>query len=137
MIMMMMMIMMMIMMSRWFKKREKSHSTAGVRSGSNESVSSGPAPAKGAKKEAGRGPGGVAGGSVVTGSLRINMAALAGDKQQGAELDVPVIEDTSNTKSKVMMVMMVMMVIEDMSNTKSKVQTRNRVYIKLSHQSYD
>ena len=40
-------------------------------------------------------------------------AALAGDKQQGAELDVPVIEDTSNTKSKVMMEMMV---IEDTSN---------------------
>lgn len=74
--------------SRWFKKREKSHSTAGVRSGSNESVSSAPAPAKGAKKDKG----------VVTGSLRINMAGLAGDKQ---EVDIPYIEDTSSTKPKV------------------------------------
>ena len=59
-----------------------------MRSGSNESVSSAPAPAKGAKKDKG----------VVTGSLRINMAGLAGDKQ---EVDIPYIEDTSSTKPKV------------------------------------
>ena len=59
-----------------------------MRSGSNESVSSAPGPAKGAKKDKG----------VVTGSLRINMAGLATDKQ---EVEVPYIEDTSSTKPKV------------------------------------
>ena len=78
---------------RWFKKREKSHSTVGVRSGSNESVSS--PPAKGSKREPGRG-----GQGIVTGSLRINVSGLQGDKQ-GTDLDIPYIEDTSASKPKV------------------------------------
>ena len=80
---------------RWFKKREKSHSTVGVRSGSNESVSA--PPAKGTKREAGRG-----GQGIVTGSLRINVSGLQGDKQ-GTDLDIPYIEDTSASKPKVIM----------------------------------
>ena len=79
--------------NRWFKKREKSHSTVGVRSGSNESVSA--PPAKGSKREAGRG-----GQGIVTGSLRINVSGLQGDKQ-GTDLDIPYIEDTSASKPKV------------------------------------
>ena len=74
--------------NRWFKKREKSHSTVGVRSGSNESVSA--PPAKGSKREAGRG-----GQGIVTGSLRINVSG------QGTDLDIPYIEDTSASKPKV------------------------------------
>ena len=81
--------------NRWFKKREKSHSTVGVRSGSNESVSA--PPAKGTKREAGRG-----GQGIVTGSLRINVSGLQGDKQ-GTDLDIPYIEDTSASKPKVIM----------------------------------
>ena len=76
------------------KKREKSHSTAGVRSGSNESVSS--PPAKGSKKD-----GGKSGSGIVTGSLRINVSGMGGKNVgEGPELDIPYIEDTSTTKPK-------------------------------------
>ena len=79
------------------KKREKSHSTAGVRSGSNESVSS--PPAKGSKKD-----GSKSGSGIVTGSLRINVSGMGGKNvgdPAGPELDIPYIEDTSTTKPKV------------------------------------
>jgi len=84
--------------SRWFnKKREKSHSTgsAGVRSPSNESVTS--PPAKGSKKEGKTG--------IVTGSLKISVTGLQSDKQgQGAafcgtDLDIPYIEDATDSRT--------------------------------------
>ena len=84
----------------WFKKRDKSRSAAGVRSGSNESVSS--PPAKGVKKNPDK-------SGVVTGSLRINVSGLSGSGQEkaglqsGPELDIPYIEDTSASKPKVPM----------------------------------
>ena len=64
------------------------------RSPSNESVTS--PPAKGSKKEGKSG--------IVTGSLKINVTGLQSDKQgQGAfcgtELDIPYIEDTSDTRT--------------------------------------
>ena len=90
------MFMFFIFLLRWFKKRDKSTSAAGLRSGSNESVSS--PPAKGSKKsDSNKG--------IVTGSLRINVSGLSSDKpgllQGGTEVDIPYIEDTSNTKPKV------------------------------------
>lgn len=64
------------------------------RSPSNESVTS--PPAKGSKKDGKSG--------IITGSLKINVQGLQSDKQNqgtafhGAELDIPYIEDASDSR---------------------------------------